>query len=193
MGRNIAVAGGGGARDPDDTARLGVVEIGAIVIIVTRRHWVFAAAALLAACQHTPAPPTPGPPQQVETGSTFNLRSPLAFPAGNPELLFQNERLVTAAKLSREMHYCRLTPDSGAPTTIPPGRLTVGAVSYDVQETGAAGGMTAVTRIALADQPGRPGYTMQCGWPVGGPARGFMNADQIFNAIGGQFSMDLLR
>jgi len=50
-----------------------------------------------------------------------------------------------------------------------------------------------VTRISLAAPAGRPGYTLSCGWPAGGPARGFMNADQIFNAIGGQFSMDLLR
>jgi hypothetical protein len=160
---------------------------------VTSRHWGVIAAALLAACQHAGPPPTPGPPQQVETGSTFNLRSPLVFPAGNPELLFQNEQVVTASKLSREMHFCRLTPDSGALRAIPAGRLTVGGVSYEVQDTGATGGMTAVTRIALAAQPGRPGYMLSCGWPAGGPARGFMNAEQIFNAIGGQFSMDLLR
>ena len=135
----------------------------------------------------------PGPPRQVETGSTFNLRSPLAFPEGSSELLFQNERVVMASKLSREMHFCRLTPEAGAPGTIPAGRLTVGDVSYEVQDTGAPGGMTAVTRIALAAQPGRPGYVLSCGWPAGGPARGFMNADQILNAIGGQFSMDLLR
>jgi hypothetical protein len=160
---------------------------------VTWRHWGVIAAALLAACQHAAPPPVLAPPQQVETGSTFNLHSPLVFPAGNPELLFQNEQVVMASKLSREMHFCRLTPETGAPGTIPPGRLTVGAVSYDVQETGGTVGMTAVTRIALAAQPGRPGYMLSCGWPAGGPARGFMNAEQIFNAIGGQFSMDLLR
>lgn len=161
--------------------------------IVTRRHWVFAAAALLAACQHASPPPDPGPPQQVLTGSTFNLFSPLAFPAGSSELLFQNERIVTAANLSREMPYCRLTPDSGAPRAIPPGRLTVGAVSYDERGIGAASGMIGVTRIALAAQAGKPGYTLSCGSPASGPVRGFLNADQIFNAIGGQFSMDLLR
>lgn len=163
------------------------------MITVTSRHWVFAAAALLAACQHASKPPVLPPPQQVETGSTFNLRSPLTFPAGRAELLFQNEQVVTASKLSREMHYCRLTPDSGAPRVIPAGRLTVGAVGYDTQAAGATGAMTAVTRIALVVDPGQPGYTLSCGWPAGGPARGFMSAEQIFNAIGGQFSMDLLR
>jgi hypothetical protein len=161
--------------------------------IVTWRHWSIAAAALLAACQHASKPPVLPPPQQVETGSTFNLYSPLAFPEGASELLFQNERVVNAANLSRDMPYCRLTPVSGAPRTIPAGKLTVGAVSYDEREVGATGAMTAVTRISLAAQAGRPGYTLSCGSPAGGPARGFMNADQIFNAIGGQFSMDLLR
>jgi hypothetical protein len=161
--------------------------------LVTWRHCVFAAGALLAACQHASKPPVLPPPQQVETGSTFNLYSLLAFPDGSSELLFQNERVVTAASLSREMPYCQLTPDSGAPRTIAAGKLTVGAVTYDEREVGATGAMTAVTRISLATQAGRPGYTLSCGWPAGGPARGFVNAEQIFNAIGGQFSMDLLR
>ena len=161
--------------------------------IVTWRHWSLAAAVLLAACQHDSKPPVPPPPQQVETGSTFNLRSQLDFPAGSSELLFQNERLVSSANLSRDMHYCSLTPDSGAPRTIPAGRLTVGEVIYETQETGGTNAMTAVTRISLASQAGRPGYMLRCGWPAGGPARGFMSAEQIFNAIGGQFSMDLLR
>jgi hypothetical protein len=40
------------------------------------------AVALLAACEHSPNPPIPEPPQQVETGSRFTLRTPLDFPAG---------------------------------------------------------------------------------------------------------------
>jgi len=162
--------------------------------VASWHRWGLVAVALVAAaCQHASKPPVQPPPQQVETGSTFNLRSPLDFPAGSSELLFQNERRISAANLSRDMHYCRLTPDSDAPRTIPAGRLTVGAVGYDEREVGATGAMTAVTRISLAAQSGRPGYTLSCGWPAGGPARGFMNAEQIFNAIGGQFSMDLLR
>ena len=159
----------------------------------TWRHWGIAAAALLAACNHASKPPILPPPQQVETGSRFNIRSPLTFPEGSSELLFQNERLVTASNLSRDMPYCRLTRDSGAPGTVPEGRMTVGAVSYDTQAAGATGAMTAVTRIALVVDPGRPGYMLSCGWPAGGSARDFMSAEQIFNAIGGQFSMDLVR
>jgi hypothetical protein len=150
--------------------------------------------ALLAGCEHKPVPPPiPEPPQQVVTGSTFNLRTPLAFPAGGNELVFQNERLVPAANVSREMPACRLVPEPGAARTIAPGRITVGAVNYDQQEIGATSGMTSVTRIALSSAPGRPGYTLNCGWPPGGVGRGFISTEQIFNAIGGQFSMDLLR
>jgi len=155
---------------------------------------VAAALALLAACEHKPVPPPiPGPPQQVVTGSTFHLRSPLAFPAGGNELVFQNESLVPAATVSREMPACRFVPEAGAPRTIAPGRLTVGSVNYDQREIGTTAGMTSVTRIALAPAPGRPGYTLSCGWPPGAPARGFVSTEQIFNAIGGQFSLDLLR
>lgn len=162
--------------------------------VASWHRWGLVAVALVAAaCQHASKPPVQPPPQQVETGSTFNLRSPLDFPAGSSELLFQNERQVSAANLSRDMHYCRLTPDSGAPRTVPAGRLTVGEIIYETQETGGTDAMTAVTRISLASQAGRPGYMLRCGWPARGPARGFMNAEQIFNAIGGQFSMDLLR
>jgi len=69
--------------------------------INTWRHWGVAAAALLAAaCQHAAPPPDPAPPQQVETGSAFNLQSPLVFPAGSSELLFQNERVVSMGDLA---------------------------------------------------------------------------------------------
>ena len=151
------------------------------------------ALALLAACEHSPNPPIPEPPQQVETGSRFALRTPLAFPAGSSEILFQNERLVAAAKLSRDMPYCKLVPESGARGTIAPGSFTVGSVNYDEREVGTTSGMISVTRIALTADASRQGYTLSCGWPAGAPARGFLTTEQIFNAIGGQFSMNLLR
>lgn len=151
------------------------------------------AIALVAACQHHPDPGIPAPPQQVQTGSRFALRTPLEFPTGDAGLLFQNEQVVAPAKLSREMPYCRLRPDNGGAGTLPAGKLTVGSVNYDEREAGTAGGMVSVTRIALATAPDRPGYTLSCGWPQGASGRGFVNTQQIFNAIGGQFSMDLLR
>lgn len=153
----------------------------------------FGAVTLLAACEHSPNPPIPEPPQQVETGSRFTLRTPLSFPADSSEVLFQNEQLVAAAKLSREMPYCKLVPESGARGTIPPGTFTVGSVNYDEREIGTTSGMTRVTRIALTADASRQGYTLSCGWPAGASARGFVSTDQIFNAIGGQFSMNLLR
>ena len=154
-----------------------------------------AACAVLAACQHRPqAEPDPGPPQEVVAGSKFNLVAPLSFPAGSAELLFQNEQIVTAANLSRAMPVCRLAPDAGAPRTIPAGSLTVRTVDYDVREIGGTSHVTSAVRIALSSAPHRPGYTLSCGWPAGGPAHGFVTAEQIYNAIGGQyFSMDLLR
>ena len=154
-----------------------------------------AACALLAACQHRAQPePDPGPPPDIVAGSKFNLLAPLSFPAGRSELLFQNEQLVTAANLSRAMPVCRLAPDAGAPRTIPAGSLTVRTVDYDVREIGGTSHVTSAVRIALSSAPHRPGYTLSCGWPAGGPAHGFVTAEQIYNAIGGQyFSMDLLR
>jgi hypothetical protein len=151
------------------------------------------AATLLAACEHAPPAQIPTPPRQVETGSTFLLRAPLAFPPGSSELLFQNEQIVPPARLSQAMPYCKLAPDAGAPGAIPPGRFTVRAVSYDEREIGTTSRMTSVTRIALSADPGRPGYALSCGWPEGAPAGGFVTTEQIFNAIGGQFSMNLLR
>ena len=151
------------------------------------------ALALLAACEHSPNPPIPEPPRQVETGSRFVLRTPLTSPAGSSEVLFQNEQLVAATKLSRDMPYCKLTPESGARGAIPPGNFTVGSVNYDEREIGTTSGMTSVTRIALTADASRQTYTLSCGWPAGAPARGFVTTDQIFDAIGGQFSMNLLR
>jgi len=150
--------------------------------------------ALLVACEH--APPysaVPAPPQQVQVDSRIVLRSPLTFPPGGTELLFQNEQLVPAGKLSRDMPFCRLTPQGGAPRVLQPATFTVAGVTYGEREVGATGAMTSVTRIALTPDPKLPGYTMSCGWPEGTASRGFVNTEQIFNAIGGQFSMDLLR
>jgi hypothetical protein len=158
----------------------GIASVGAVVLVV--------------ACQHSPNPPIPEPPQQVETGSRFTLGTPLSFPAGSSELLFQNEQLVAAAKLSRDMPYCKLAPESGARTAIPPGTFTVGSVNYDEREVGTTSGMTSVTRIALSADASRQGYTLSCGWPPGAPARGFATTEQIYNAIGGKyFTMNLLR
>ncbi|HTO46324.1 MAG TPA: hypothetical protein VML91_01680 [Burkholderiales bacterium] len=149
---------------------------------------------LLAACEHQPPPPVAMPPQQVETGSRLTLSTPLSFPPGRSELLFQNEQVVPSGKLSRDMPYCKLTPESGNPGTIAPGSFTVGAVNYDEREIGTTSGMVSVTRIALATDPNRPGYTLQCGWPQGAPMRGFLTTEQIYNAIGGKyFTMNLLR
>ena len=156
---------------------------------------VVGAAALLAACEHrSPPPAIPMPPQQVETGSTFTLATPLSFPPGSSELLFQNEQLVPPGKLARDMPFCKLVPEIGAPASLPAGNFTVGAVNYDEREIGTTSGMTSVTRIALSSDPRRPGYTLSCGWPEGAPARGFVTTEQIYNAIGGKyFTMNLAR
>ena len=160
----------------------------------TLRFAPLATIAVLAGCQnHAGTVAIPAPPQQVETGSKFVLRSPLAFPAGTREILFQNEQLVPAGKLDRNMPFCKLVPVAGPPGTVPPGTLVVGAVDYDEQEIGTGSGMVKVTRIALAADAKQPGYTLSCGWPAGASGRTFVSSDQIFNAIGGQFSMNLLR
>jgi hypothetical protein len=151
------------------------------------------ALALLVGCQHTAPPPTQAPPQQVESGSRFVLRTPLTFPAGNPELLFQNEQLVGAGKLSPNMPYCRLKPAKGAAGVIQPGTYTAGAVDYDEKEAGSTGAMVSVTRIALGPDAKQSTYALSCGWPEGAPSRAFVTTQQIYNAIGGHFSMNLLR
>lgn len=134
------------------------------------------------------------PPQQVESGSKFVLATPLSFPAGSSELLFQNEQIVPAGKLARDMPYCKLRPEGGAAAPVAPGTFTVGAVNYDEREIGTTNGMVSVTRIALAADPSRPGYTLLCGWPAGTPMRGFVTTEQIYAAIGGKyFTMSLLR
>ena len=153
-----------------------------------------AAVGVLAACQHQPDPPIPMPPQQVETGSKFFLATPLSFAPGSREILFQNEQVVPAGKLSRSMPYCKLTSDSGATTPIAPGTFTVGAVNYDEREIGTTSGMVSVTRIALSADPSQAGYTLVCGWPPGAAPGGFVSTEQIYNAIGGKyFTMNLLR
>jgi len=155
---------------------------------------VLAALGVLAACQHQPDPSIPMPPQQVETGSRLVLATPLSFPAGGRELLFQNEQVVPAGKLARNMPYCKLTSDSGATTPIAPGTFTVGAVNYDEREIGTTSGMVSVTRIALSADPARAGYTLLCGWPPGAAPGGFVSTEQIYNAIGGKyFTMNLVR
>lgn len=155
---------------------------------------VLATLALLAACEHQPTAPIAMPPQQVETGSRFTLATPLSFPPGSSELLFQNEQVVPLGKLSRDMPYCKLTSESGSTGPIAPGSFTVGAVNYDEREIGTTSGMVSVTRIALSADPNRSGYTLLCGWPQGAPMRGFVTTEQIYNAIGGKyFTMNLLR
>ena len=152
-----------------------------------------AAALSLVACQHTTPIPPQAPPQQVETGSTFTLFTPLTFSPTTTELLFQNQRIVGAQALVRNMPYCRLTPQVGAPRAIAPGNLTVGSVTYDERESGSSGSMLSITRIALAVAANQPGYILSCGWPEATAAPAFVTTEQIFDAISGQFTMQLLR
>lgn len=151
------------------------------------------ALALLVGCQHAAPPVAPVPPQQVESGSRFVLRTQLNFPTANSELLFQNQQLLGAGKLVPNMPYCRLTPAQGAAGVMQPGTYTVSSVQYDEKEFGATSAMASVTRIALGPNARQSTYALSCGWLTGGPSPAFVTTEQIYNAIGGQFSMDLLR
>lgn len=152
-----------------------------------------AAALLLAACQHTSPTPPQAPPQQVETGSTFTLLTPLAFSPTTTELLFQSQRIVGAQALARNVPYCRLAPQVGAPRSIAPGKLTVASVTYDERESSSGRSMLSITRIALTVGANQPGYILSCGWPEATSAPAFVTTEQIFDAISGQFTMQLLR
>ena len=152
--------------------------------------------AVLAGCQHTPPPgpaDIPAPPRQVETGSRFVLFAPVTFAPGSTEALFQNQQVVSAARLSPNMPYCRLKPQAAGGVLGQPDTFTVGAVDYDEKELGSSGAMVSVTRIALRSISGQPSYNLSCGWAEGAPSRGFVSTQQIYDAIGGSFSMNLLR
>jgi len=152
---------------------------------------VLLAAITLSACRTAPQSPRL-PPQQIETGSTFTLLSPLTFPAGQSQVLFQEGRIVGANAISPRPPYCKLVPHAGAPLSLSPGTLRVGNVSYDEREsTGSA--MFSITRISLSADPNKPGYTMSCGWSDATTAAEFVSTEQIYSAIRGQFTMQLLR
>lgn len=148
-----------------------------------------------AGCQQK-APPfstIASPPQQVAAGSRFDLRVPLSFPPKSGEIFFQNERIVEGVGLASYMPYCRLRPIVPQMPSMAPGTYTVGTVAYDERETWSGGALRNVTRITLGAEAKPPAYALSCGWPEGAPAQGFLTAQQIYNAIGGQFSMDIPR
>jgi hypothetical protein len=151
------------------------------------------AAVMIAACQHTTPPAPPLPPQQVESGSTLTLLAPLTFSTGRSELLFQGQRQVSAAALSKTLPYCRLVPQVGASHSLTPGPMKVGKVSYDERESGDTSAMFSVTRIGLTSALNQPGYTLSCGWPEASSSPSFLTTEQIYSAIGGQFTMQLQR
>lgn len=150
-------------------------------------------AAWLAACQH-PAPTLPPlPPQQIESGSTLNLLTPLTFPGGQSELLFQGQKQVTSEALSPAMPYCKLmSPLTGA-HSLTPGPMKVTSVTYDERESGLGSAMFSITRISLTAGTPQPVYEMRCGWLRASAGPTFLTSEQIYSAIGGQFTMQLLR
>lgn len=151
------------------------------------------AALMIAACQSTPPALPPLPPQQIESGSTITLLAPLTFPTGRSELLFQGQKQVSAAALSKTLPYCKLVPLVGAPHSLTPGPMWVGKVIYDERESGDTSAMFSVTRIGLTPAPNQPGYTLSCGWPEASSSASFLTTEQIYSAIGGQFTMQLQR
>ena len=150
------------------------------------------AAGILTACEAPPSLP-PLPPQQVETGSTFTLLSPLTFGAAQSQLLFQEGRIVGGSALAPDRPYCKLVPQAGAPHSLLPGPLRVGNVTYDERESGTGSAMFGITRIALLASPSQPGYTMSCGWSTATSSADFVSTEQIDSAIRGHFTMQLLR
>lgn len=146
----------------------------------------------LAGCQHQPVAVTP-PPQQVETGSTITLVTPLTFPAGRSELLFQGLKQVTPQALAPTLPVCKLRSSLSGPSSLTPGPMKVVDVRYDELEAGQSGGMFGITTIVLAVGPGQPNYQMRCGWLVPLPVPATLTSQQIYDAIGGQFTMQLLR
>lgn len=154
---------------------------------------VFAATVALTACHTAPPAPPPTPPQQVEAGSTFTLLTPLTFPSARAELYFQGQRQVTRDALGQTEPYCKLTPQTGAPLSLSPGPMKVRSVTYDERELGDTSAMFGITRIALLATPNQPGYTMSCGFPQATSTPVFVSTEQIYNAIAGRFTMQLLR
>ena len=148
----------------------------------------------LAACQHQPSPTLPPlPPQQIETGSTLNLLAPLTFPAGRSELLFQAQKQVAAEALSPTLPYCKLVSPLAGAHSVTAGPMTVTGVNYDEREAGQSSAMFSMTRISLSAGSQSSGYEMRCGWPRPSSNPAFLTTEQIYGAIGGQFSMQLRR
>jgi hypothetical protein len=150
-------------------------------------------AAVLAGCQHKAPMDATLPPQQVESGSTLTLLTPLTFPSGRSELLFQGQRQVNAEALSKNLPYCKLASLNATGHSLVPGPMKVGNVSYDEREAGTGSAMFSITRISLLAGTQQPGYAMSCGWPTPTQAPAFLSTEQIYGAIGGQFTMQLLR
>lgn len=151
--------------------------------------------ALLAACTGAESflkpPPEPGEPPQVEAGSTFTLRVPLAFSEGTDALYFQDSQLVSQGAISRDLPYCRLTPTSAtSPRIIQPTTFAVRSVFYDDRQTSETGKVINVTHLDLVSY-GAQSYAMSCQFAQGGPSRNFLTSEQILGAIGAQFSMAL--
>jgi hypothetical protein len=71
--------------------------------------------------------------------------------------------------------------------------MKVGKVSYDERESGDTSAMFSVTRIGLTAAPNQPGYTLNCGWPEASSSPSFLTTEQIYSAIGGEFTMQLQR
>jgi hypothetical protein len=166
--------------------------MGPIVMRISEVTAVLFLAVIVAACQRTPMPLPPLPPQEVESGSTMTLLVPLTFASGS-ELLFQGQRQVSPTALANTRPYCKLVPLVGASRSLKPGPMKVGKVDYEERESGQTSAMYSVTRIALTAAPNQPGYTLSCGWPETGSSAEFLTTEQIYSAIGGQFTMQLQR
>jgi hypothetical protein len=148
----------------------------------------FAAAAVLAACQHQAPVQMPVLPDNIQTGDTLVLAAPLSW-SGGGDIIFQNERPVAAAAVMPDVPYCAVRPVANAPRALAAGPLTVRNVFYDERGSGGPGGTNSVTRVIMVPGDGKGTYAMTCGWPQGSRAGGFVSVPQIFNAVGGQFSL----
>jgi hypothetical protein len=139
---------------------------------------------------HAQAPAQP-PPQDIPSGSTFELQTALTVKPPDAALYFQDAQLVAKSAVDTTYVYC-LFEIGNPPATgrkIKPQVFTVKSVEFDEREIGNTHKVASVTIIGLDAKHPADAARMTCLWPKKDSAFGIVTADEIRGALGNYFTL----
>jgi hypothetical protein len=135
--------------------------------------------------------PVQPPPQDIPSGSTFQLQTTVMITPPDTTLYFQDARLVAKSAVDPGYVYCMFELDNppAAARKVKRQVFTVKSVEFDEREIGNTHKVASVTIMSLDAKRPADAARLTCLWPKKDSAFGVVTANEIRGALGDYFTL----